>query len=647
MVTPGMLWKLAVFAYGALTVAASAVPKALSDPVEAVSWCMRPSNPLAGPLISTLGHFADQNLRIIFSCGDTVDTDVSKALQYFVSMRADTEMYGCCGSTTRLQDRFDNVKYMDGSWRERLGLLSPSVDLLHFPIPNKVNEKDIVAISSDLNEACKRVTTKTGLLFVDNCKGNEMMCRVLEYFAGQNGFVKIDNSDSAITMKRSGQIIEDSFSVAAQRPSLDSTIIQLLSQGNLRALFMNVMSNDNQRYAGWLKVANMVKQRNLKNFLQTGPMRPNSEDGKATVVLARLAKMVSGMLTLVDTNAFDYAMAMTAIAKEHIRFIRDFPVSFMSHLSEQYDLLYLNSLDFDNVDNGPAQQYRWAEVNFARDHLSRGAVVVLDNCDLLFEGPCKMATSLLTKDMGMKMVQEGPLRIFSASMDEQDLIQVNRPKPPAPRPPQQPQPQSEQQPERPPAPAFEPNREIEEIFRGLMNDRGHRYASFRKVAELAVQRKAKTMVETGTARNGVGNCGGDGCSTAILGRLARLLGARLHTVDISASNIDGARQGTADLAANIEYHVSDSIAFLAKFKEPIDVLYLDSYDYDGIEYGPSQRHHLKELEAAWDKVHDNTIIFLDDCALSYEGKCKMASQFLRQRGWRLLIDAYQRVYVRY
>ena len=59
-----------------------------------------------------------------------------------------------------------------------------------------------------------------------------------------------------------------------------------------------------------------------------------------------------------------------------------------------------------------------------------------------------------------------------------------------------------------------------------------RYKTFRSTLELMEKRKVKTIVETGTARNGVKNCIGDGCSTPIFCEWASEHGAYVYSVDI-------------------------------------------------------------------------------------------------------------------
>ena len=84
------------------------------------------------------------------------------------------------------------------------------------------------------------------------------------------------------------------------------------------------------------------------------------------------------------------------------------------------------------------------------------------------------------------------------------------------------------------------------------------------------------------------------------------------------------------------------------FKERVDFLYLDSYDYsDDIEVQTkSQIHHLKEFKAIEDQLHDNSIVLIDDCDLPNGGKGKLVVEYMIKQDWKVLINAYQILLVR-
>jgi len=93
----------------------------------------------------------------------------------------------------------------------------------------------------------------------------------------------------------------------------------------------------------------------------------------------------------------------------------------------------------------------------------------------------------------------------------------------------------------------------------------------------------------------------------------------------------------------VKIHLSDSIAFLENFKEKVDFLYLDSYDYndDPEVQVKSQIHHLKEFKAIENLLHENTIVLIDDCNLSNGGKGKLVVEYMLKKDWKILMNEYQ------
>lgn len=172
-----------------------------------------------------------------------------------------------------------------------------------------------------------------------------------------------------------------------------------------------------------------------------------------------------------------------------------------------------------------------------------------------------------------------------------------------------------------------------------------RYASYLLVLELLKHRQAQTLIETGTARDGDENFSGDGGSTIIFGDWASKNNALLSTVDISPQAIEKAKTSTEKYSDHIDFFCCDSISFLKDFDRSIDFLYLDSFDFDFGNPLPSQEHHLKEITAAYSKLHENTIVMIDDCDLPHGGKGKLIIEFLLEKGWTIIYKGYQTILV--
>jgi len=179
---------------------------------------------------------------------------------------------------------------------------------------------------------------------------------------------------------------------------------------------------------------------------------------------------------------------------------------------------------------------------------------------------------------------------------------------------------------------------------------GARYGTFQSALRMLVERtgSARTIVETGCVRERDDYSAG--YSTFVFGSVLERFGGKLHTVDLSEANIEICRRLTKKHARLIDYHVSDSARFLSLWPQaypetPIDLLYLDSWDYpvspeDGPRE-PSQAHCLAELTAALPSLHARSIVLIDDNDLPGGGKPLLAKRLLAQRGWTCVADEMQ------
>lgn len=177
---------------------------------------------------------------------------------------------------------------------------------------------------------------------------------------------------------------------------------------------------------------------------------------------------------------------------------------------------------------------------------------------------------------------------------------------------------------------------------------GMRYPSFKIALNLLLQRGGVNIVETGTTR--MKDDWGAGMSTVVIGDFAKHYGKKLWTCDISEQNMELCKEVTEEFKEVITYVVSDSLFFLHTFPEKIDFLYLDSMDCPiddkPDELQASQEHQLKELQEAWDKLHDESIILLDDNNFINMGKCRLSRIFLREHGWIELFGDKQSLWIK-
>jgi hypothetical protein len=149
-----------------------------------------------------------------------------------------------------------------------------------------------------------------------------------------------------------------------------------------------------------------------------------------------------------------------------------------------------------------------------------------------------------------------------------------------------------------------------------------------------------TVIETGTIRSEE-DWGGAGFFTYLMGAYLYRQRGQLYSVDVNANHVAFARAWTEVFGKVVSVHAGDSVAFLQRFAGTIDVLYLDSLDTS--EPGHAE-HALRELEAALPKLHEKSLVLVDDSAWksrAWTGKGARVIPWLMDHGWHLLYGGYQ------
>jgi ADP-heptose:LPS heptosyltransferase len=158
--------------------------------------------------------------------------------------------------------------------------------------------------------------------------------------------------------------------------------------------------------------------------------------------------------------------------------------------------------------------------------------------------------------------------------------------------------------------------------------------------EMARRFPSPTVVETGSIR-AEEDWGGAGFFTYLAGAFLLRHGGTLHCVDIDQHHCQFARTWTEVFGNTVKVSQDDSVAYLGRFPSPIDVLYLDSCDTTVPGHAD---HALRELEAALPKLHDKSLILVDDTpwnAGAFVGKGARVVPWLTERGWKIIYGGYQ------
>lgn len=158
------------------------------------------------------------------------------------------------------------------------------------------------------------------------------------------------------------------------------------------------------------------------------------------------------------------------------------------------------------------------------------------------------------------------------------------------------------------------------------------------------QKRSLNIVETGCLRM-PGNWEGDGQSTFLFDCYINDCEGNFWSVDISPDSIAGAKQMVSPKTNLI---CENSLTFLSNFKEPIDVLYLDSFDLDMKVPHLSAEHHLLELMLALPKLSPKAVVIVDDTYHEdnkFIGKGSLVGTYMQHRGAKLLAEGYQDVWI--
>jgi predicted O-methyltransferase YrrM len=153
---------------------------------------------------------------------------------------------------------------------------------------------------------------------------------------------------------------------------------------------------------------------------------------------------------------------------------------------------------------------------------------------------------------------------------------------------------------------------------------------------------AQRIVETGCYRG----IHFDGQSTLIWALIARFTGGHVVAIDISPDSIAKATELLKELLPFVTLVNKCSLVGLVEITEPIDVLYLDSFDHEESNPLPCQEHQLAEAKIAVPKMAERSIIMLDDCNMTSGGKALLSDPFIRESGFTQVAKEYQNIYHR-
>ena len=175
--------------------------------------------------------------------------------------------------------------------------------------------------------------------------------------------------------------------------------------------------------------------------------------------------------------------------------------------------------------------------------------------------------------------------------------------------------------------------------------------TFRFVISALGTKSNPIVVETGCSRkdHGLLAWGDDGCSTFLFDIFSIRNKGKLFSVDINPRNVAHSQSKTS---SRVEITCSDSVKYLEnlEFANRIDLLYLDSFDFDPADPNPSQRHHLKEISAIFPRLKSGCFILVDDAGVHSSnaplGKAGEVFKFMANKGIQPTISDYHILWIK-
>lgn len=182
--------------------------------------------------------------------------------------------------------------------------------------------------------------------------------------------------------------------------------------------------------------------------------------------------------------------------------------------------------------------------------------------------------------------------------------------------------------------------DFKSVFEGFLKGTP-RWDAFSFIVYMLSKKNDKVYImETGSIR-APGNWAGDGCSTAVWSWIIAQTDGYVASIDIDPEIFRLQRHKFP----NVDFFTSDSLEFLTLFRsfEELDLLYLDSYDYNG---APSSLHHVGELAIAYPKLKSGCMVAVDDCHSDASGKHVLVQKFFDLAGVKPAVKSHITVWIK-
>lgn len=153
----------------------------------------------------------------------------------------------------------------------------------------------------------------------------------------------------------------------------------------------------------FFEACSLITKRNLKTMIETGTTRSGENgfetEGCSTLIFSLLAEELNHDFHSIDISFLNLSKAknFTESYTKKTKFYHCDSIFFLLNYKKPIDFLYLDSLDYNVSNPLPSQYHHLNEIAVAYDKLSKGAVVMIDDCNLVNGGKGKFVIEFLLK----------------------------------------------------------------------------------------------------------------------------------------------------------------------------------------------------------------------------------------------------------
>jgi len=187
---------------------------------------------------------------------------------------------------------------------------------------------------------------------------------------------------------------------------------------------------------------------------------------------------------------------------------------------------------------------------------------------------------------------------------------------------------------------------------------GQRQESFQIMIDYLKTLTDPLIIETGCARPPHPEWGSEdvsfkdeGWSTRLFDAYVNEYNGEFYSVDITPAHVEFATSIVSDktnvVCDDSVYFLYQASQQLTESNEFVDLLYLDSFDFEPSDPHPSSVHHIKELTSIISRLRPGSLIAVDDNfgkGAERTGKGMYVAEFMEAIGKPMIYEGYQLIW---